>query len=189
MEVWHWVPVDVVYAATTHWYGLPGAKGNHGPAPELARVFISTVPPPPKVEGAIEAEDLKIVETTGGTIELQAVSRFKWSGGKQVWWLDGKPGDTLVLVVPVEKAGKYTLTAALTKAIDYGIVQLSLDDTPLREPIDLINDEVITREIGLGDHELSAGEHHLKVEITGANPNAIKRYMFGLDYLKLDPVQ
>ncbi|HYW80360.1 MAG TPA: glycoside hydrolase family 172 protein, partial [Thermoguttaceae bacterium] len=36
MEVWHWVPVNVVYAATTHWYGMPGAKGNYGPMPELA---------------------------------------------------------------------------------------------------------------------------------------------------------
>ncbi|MEE8451220.1 MAG: DUF2961 domain-containing protein [Thermoguttaceae bacterium] len=56
-------------------------------------------------------------------------------------------------------------------------------------PIDLINNGVITREIRLGDRELSAGDHRLKVEVTGSNPKAVKRHMFGLDYLKLDPVQ
>ena len=35
-------------------------------------------------------------------------------------------------------------------------------------------------------HELTAGDHKLTVEIMGANDKAIKAYMFGLDYVKLD---
>ena len=188
MEVWHWQPVTVAYAATTYWYGLPGATSNRGPAPEMARVFRPERPKPPKVEGAVEGEDLKIVEKTGdGTTEVQSGAGFKWSGHKQIWWRDGKPGDKLVLSLPVEKAGKYRLVANLTKAIDYGIVQLSLDDDPLGEPIDLLNDGVVAKRHQLGTHQLSAGEHKLTVEITGANPDAVKRHMFGLDYLKLEP--
>jgi len=34
---------------------------------------------------------------------------------------------------------------------------------------------------------LTAGQHKLTVEITGANDKAIKVYMFGLDYVKLAP--
>ena len=45
------------------------------------------------------------------------------------------------------------------------------------------------QEFNLGTHELEAGEHRLTVEITGSNPKAAKRHMFGVDYLKLDPVE
>ena len=188
MEVWHWQACTVAYAATTYWYGLPGATSNRGPAAEMAKVFRPEMPKPPKVEGAIEGEDLKIVEKTGdGKTLVQSGPQFKWSGHKQLWWQYGKPGDKLVLVLPVEKAGKYRLIAKLTKAIDYGIMQLSLDDKPLGEPIDLINDGVLTKLYELGTHQLTAGQHRLTVEITGSNPDALKRYMFGLDYLKLEP--
>jgi len=188
MEVWHWVPVDVVYAATTHWYGRPGAKANYGPLPELARVFVAEGPKPRIVEGALEGEDLKITERTGGTTEIQDVPHFKWSRNKQVWWRDAGPGDKLTVEFPVEKAGRYAFSAALTKAIDYGIVRLSLDGEPLGEPLDLINNGVITKVFPLGTHQLTAGPHRLTAEIVGANPKAVPRHMFGIDYLKLDPV-
>ncbi len=190
MEVWHWRPCTIAYAATTHWYGRPGAKANYGPMPEWAKVIVAEGPKPVIVEGAIEGEGLKILEKTGdGTTEAQNAPEHKWSGSQQVWWKDGKPGDTLVLALPVEKAGKYKLSAALTKAIDYGIVQLSLDGKKLGEPIDLINSGVVTKLYDLGTHDLTSGEHRLSIEITGTNPKAIKRHMFGIDYLKLDPVK
>ncbi len=40
----------------------------------------------------------------------------------------------------------------------------------------------------MGEHDLTAGEHKLTVEIVGAREAAIKSYMFGLDYVKLDPL-
>jgi len=87
----------------------------------------------------------------------------------------------------VEKAGTYRLIVQLTKAIDYGIVQLSLDDKQLGDPIDLYNDGVVaTGPVDLGTHELSQGRHVLKVEIVGANEKAVKSHMFGLDYVKLE---
>jgi len=188
MEVWHWQAVTVAYAATTYWYGQPGATSNRGPAPEMARCFRPEPPKPPKVEGAIEGEDLKIIMKTGdGSTTVQSGAGFKWSGHKQIWWIDGKPGDKLVLALPVEEAGKYHLVASLTKAIDYGIVEIFLDDKPLGEPIDLFNDGVVARLYKLGTHQLTAGQHRLTVEITGANPDAVKRHMFGIDYLKLEP--
>jgi hypothetical protein len=194
MEVWHWRPCNVAYAATTYWYGLPGAKANYGPMPEMARVIVARVIvaepfKPRKVEGALEGEDLEILDRPSGVIEIQDLPEHRWSGNKQLWWRDGKPGEKLVLAVPVQKAGSYVVKAALTKAIDYGIVRLHLDDKPLGEPIDLVNNGVISKEYRLGIRELSAGEHKLGVEITGANSKAIKRYMFGLDYMKLDPAE
>ncbi len=189
MEVWHWRPCTVAYAATTHWYAFPGAEANYEPMPEWARVIVAEGPKPVKIEGAIEGESMQILEATGGTTEVQDVPHFRWSGNQQIWWRDGKPGDKLVLAFDVEKAGKYTLSASLTKAIDYGIVRLSLDDKPLGEPIDLINNGVISKVFSFGAHDLTAGEHKLTAEITGSNPTAIAKHMFGLDYLKLDPAE
>jgi len=37
MEVWHWRPVEVAYAATTYWYGRPGAKATVAPMSEEAK--------------------------------------------------------------------------------------------------------------------------------------------------------
>ncbi len=94
------------------------------------------------------------------------------------------------IVVPVEKAGKYHLSAVLTKASDYGIVQLYLDGKKMSQPVDLYNAGVVATDppVELGIHELSAGEHKLTVEITGANAAAKKSYLFGLDYLNIDPM-
>ena len=89
--------------------------------------------------------------------------------------------------LPVAKSGKYKLTAQMTKARDYGIVQLSLDGQQLGAPIDLYNPDVVpTGTLALGMQELAAGEHKLTIEITGANEKAEKAYMFGLDYFKLE---
>ncbi len=189
MEVWHWRPCEVSYAVATYWYALPGASGNHGPAPEMARLLEPEMPVPRKVAGAIEGEALEILEKTGGTTEIQSVDRFHWSGAEQLWWKDGKPGDRLVLALPVAETGKYTLKADLTKAIDYAIAQFSLDGAPLGEPIDFINNGVINEVFTLGVVELAAGDHKLTIELTGANEKAVKRYMIGVDYLLLEPVE
>ena len=72
----------------------------------------------------------------------------------------------------------------------YGIVQLSLDDKKVGEPLDLYNAGVIhSGPIALGVHELKAGQHKLTVEILGANPQAKKSYMFGIDRIDVKPAR
>jgi len=142
-----------------------------------------------RVAGALEGESLKILSKTAGNTSVQGMGNFKadrWSDA-QVWWTGAKPGGRLVLEVPVKSAGRYEIFAVMTKARDYGIVQLSLDDAPLGKPIDLFNspDVITTGVVSLGTHELSTGNHSFGVQITGANPQAVKAYMFGLDYLYL----
>ena len=130
-----------------------------------------------------------LVSKTGGNPQEQDMAGFgdKWSNDAHLWWIQAKPGDKLDLALPVERAGKYKLTLQMTKARDYGIVQLSLDGQKLGAPFDLYNPDVVpTGPVALGVHELTAGEHKLTVEITGANEKAEKAYMFGLDYVKLD---
>jgi putative heme-binding domain-containing protein len=144
-----------------------------------------------KVEGALEGETIKVLHTTGGKTKVQGMAGFggRWSNGAQLWWTGAKPGDALTLETPVERAGKYSLKAVLTKARDYGMIEVSLDDVPIEAAkMDLFNSPqvVITDELDWGTHDLSAGGHKLTIRLTGANPQAVKSYMFGLDYVKLE---
>ena len=177
-----------LYASTVYWYLAPGGDDPYSPVPLTERTGYYVQPIAKKVPGVIEGEQLKILSKTAGNLQEQDMTGFgdKWSNDAHLWWIEARPGDKLDLALPVAQAGKYKLLAQLTKAIDYGIVQLSLDGKKLGGPIDLYNDGVVpTGELDLGTHELSAGEHKLSVEITGANEQAVKNYMFGLDYLKL----
>ena len=111
-----------------------------------------------------------------------------WSGEAHLWWTHGKPGDTLKLTLRVKESGAYRVKAQLTKAIDYGIMEISLDGKHVAgSPFDLFNRRVVaTGELDWGVFELDKGEHTLTVEIAGANEAAVKSYMFGLDYVKLE---
>jgi len=180
------------YAATVFWYLAPGGGDGYAPVAVAERTNYFVAPGANKVLGLIEGEQMRILAHTGGNAEDQDMSGWgeTWSNEAQLWWTGAKPGDRLELALPVAKAGKYQLRAQLTKAVDYGIVQLWLDGEKLGQPLDLFHDGVIaTGELELGTQALSAGEHKLSVEINGANPNAVKSYMFGLDYVRLAEVK
>ncbi|MCO6453860.1 MAG: c-type cytochrome [Pirellulaceae bacterium] len=143
-----------------------------------------------RVAGAAEGESLTILEKTGGDARPQKMDAFpkdKWSGGDHLWWTGAKPGDKLVLELPVASGGRQELFAVMTKARDYGVVQLSLDGQPLGPPVDLFNspDVITTGVVSLGTIELQPGKHRLAIEIVGAHPDAVKAHMFGLDYVYL----
>ncbi len=168
-----------LYACTVCWYLSADGENPLEPVPASERWGYCVVPP-------LEGEDgVTIDGTPPGVVQVQKMAHFgpdRWSKNDQIWWTKAKPGDKLTLVFPVEKAGRYELAVTLTKARDYGIVQLSLDGKKLGEPIDLFNPEVVpTGPVALGTHVLDAGPHKLTVEIVGANPQAVKAYMFGLD--------
>ncbi len=139
-----------------------------------------------RVPGAIEGEELNAT-TSAGTAAAQPMGGFPadhWSGDSQLWWTGAKPGDTLTLELDVFKEVE-AIEMALTCARDYGIVEISLDGKPLGNPIDLFNAEVITT--GLLEFKtpgLNQGKYKLTFEIVGANRQAAKAYMFGLDFLR-----
>ena len=143
------------------------------------------VKPPPGGAG------FSVVGEPAGTVEEQGMHGFgpgKWKDDDQLWWTGAKPGDKLVLKLPVEKTRRYEVLVKLTKAIDYAIVQFYVDDQKAGERIDLFNKGVIpTGPLSLGVHNLSEGEHTLTVEIVGANREAVKAYMFGIDEMLLRP--
>jgi hypothetical protein len=177
-----------IYAGMAYWYLAAGGNDPYRPAPLSERVGYWTPLETFHVKGVIEGEKLKILGKTGGNTEEQDMTGFagQWSNDAHLWWIGAKPGDKLELAIPVGKTGKYKVGLQLTKAPDYGIVQLYLDGEKLGDPIDLYNKSVKpTGLLALGAHDLTAGEHKLTVEIVGANDKAAKAYMFALDYVKL----
>ena len=176
------------YASTVFWYLAPGGRDPYSPASLADRTNYFALPAVKRTPGVIEAEHLKVLSKTGGNPSEQDMSAWgeKWSNEAQLWWTGARPGDKLELALPVAKAGKYRLLAQLTKAVDYGIVQFSLDGKTISGPVDLFHNGVIpSGEIELATADLAAGQHRLGVEITGANPEAVRSFMFGCDYVKL----
>ncbi|MBC8869059.1 MAG: DUF2961 domain-containing protein [Planctomycetes bacterium] len=190
MELWHWRETRMNFAPATFWYSRPGATSNVEPDPETAAEPValkrSDIIDVVYVPGAIEGEALKIVEKTAGTTEVQDVDIFRWSGDQQLWWRDGKPDDQLILEFPVEEAGTYQVIANLTKANDYGIVRVTINDQPTDKTFDRFAQRVSHDRVDLGQFSLKKGPNRLVVEIVGANEKAIKGHMFGLDYLLLE---
>ena len=146
-----------------------------------------------RVAGAVEGESMTVLRRDGGEARVQSMSGYQnglWSGSQHLWWMDAKPGDQLVLELKVAKAGRYRIEAALTKAADYGVVQIYLDDKKLDAPLDLYHPQVTsTGPILLGEQELTAGNHRLTLEVIGANAQAKPRRMVGLDYVNLTPAE
>src|SRR3989338_1952514 len=139
------------------------------------------------VEGVIEGESLVGRSTaTGGTILEQDMTSFEgsWSNGAQLWWIDGKPGDSISIPFDVAESGYYDVKVRLTKAVDYGRFELYVGNFPLF--VDLYNDGVIpSDEISLGKFNLEARTHYIGAGILGSNPQAVPSYMFGLDYISV----
>ncbi len=122
--------------------------------------------------------------------KLNGYGNEKWKNDAQLWWTGAGPGSKLELGLPVAATGRYEVSVRLTKAQDYGIVQLSLDGKKAGEPVDLFNPNVVpTGPVVLGVYDLPQGRHVLTVEILGANPQAQKSYMFGISQFDLKPAR
>ena len=181
-----------LYAAVAYWYQAPGGRDPYGQVPLAERTGYYQGFELPRVKGALEGERLKVIERTGGRVRPQGLGSFGegWSGIEHLWWTHGKPGDKLTVAFPVEAEGRHRLLLQLTRARDYGIVQLYLNGTKLGAPIDLYDPNVVpTGVLDMGEHQLGAGQSRLTMEIVGANDKAVKAYMAGLDYVKLEPLE
>lgn len=146
--------------------------------------------PTPGSQPAFEGEKLRVVRVSEGTTAEQGMGSFsadRWSGDAQLWWTGGKVGSRLELQFTVSQPGTFDVLLAMTKAIDYGIVQVSIDGTKMGEAIDLFHepDVVSTGMMKMGAMSFAAGDHTLSIELVGKNPKAAPGYMVGIDALRL----
>lgn len=187
IEKYYATEKPTLYACVAHWYLDPEGYDPYEPVPADQRHGYYIRPP-------LEGGGFEVIGKPKGNVSTQDMRHYRnggtWTDDDHLWWTGARPSDRLDIVLPVEKTGRYRLSAILTKANDYGIVQLSIDDKEVGGPIDLFNPSVVrTDPIPLGVMSLTEGDHKLTVEILGANPKAITSYMFGLDEIIFEPVE
>ena len=130
----------------------------------------------------LEGESLAVVNKSAGNPRPQQIRG--WSGNKQLWWTDAKPGDSLELGFNIEQTNRYRVAIRLTTAGDYGIVQLTVNGKASGEPVDLYSQGVKrTKELTLGTFTFEQGKQTIGLEITGANSKANQAFMAGVDYI------
>ena len=140
------------------------------------------------VQGATEAENLKVLELSFGRTTEQIVPNGIASKNTILWWREGKPGERLAFAVEAPAAGRYEILAAFLYDRDYGRVQLRLNGVPVGEPMDFYKPVLgSSGPVSLGVHEFQAGQNRLTVQMLGASPEAEPNYVFAFDYIKLIP--
>jgi hypothetical protein len=143
----------------------------------------------------IEGESLRVIKSDGPA-QPQVMTSFAtglWSGNSQLWWIAGKKGATLTAEFIVPTAGDFNIHFAATKAIDYGIHSFTINGTSLGAAHDFYQSKAKgvshTGQVSLGKAKLKAGKNILTITAAGTNPQAVKNYMFGLDFIRLAPAK
>ncbi len=171
----------VKYLASPSQVPLPGEKPALDPA--------SAVPPP--AEGVVRVEGEALIETAlveRGRVRSQGMADFGpgWSGNSHLWWTGGEPGDVLTLKVDGLKPGSHHVTLFPTTARDYARIRVAINGQ-LREA-DLYTEKVLPgTPIRFETVNVSPTEPlQIDVHLTGANPAALPRHMFGLDRIEVE---
>ncbi len=156
-----------------------------------APLFAAEVLPLPTLDenGRMEGERLMTV-ASAGSAEMQRWGDPIWSGDAQLWWRDGKVGDTLTLRfnVPKQFAGTRRMAFRLTVAVNYAEVRLALNGKPIGSAFQGFRPELDVTTLHIGGVELLEGANTLDVTIVGSHKAATPGKMFGLDYLEVRAV-
>src|SRR5262249_40439301 len=129
----------------------------------------------------LEAEYLPVVESVKCTSSVQDMSPWgkeKWGGGRQRFCYAAQKGGSVVLELNLPRKGTYRLDVYLTRAPDFGIVQVSLDGKKTQKPFDGFHPQVAPPvKVELGRVELGEGKHLLRFEAVDKNPNSTNFFM------------
>ena len=145
----------------------------------------------PAPGGLIEAEDLEVIAKSRDFLFwLQPSSAFRggnWS--KDGHMFAGSPikGDWIDLRLPEQEPGVYALDLFLTKAADYGIIAVYVNEVELgRFDLLSLREVVPTGALKLGNVKLRGRKNVLRLEVVGKNPNAAPPfYQFGIDGIRI----
>lgn len=145
----------------------------------------------PAPGGLIEAEDLPVIaKSRDFTFWLQPSSGFRggnWSKDGHMFASSPIEGDWIDLRLPDQEPGVYALDLFMTKAADYGIIAVSVNEA-LLGTFDLLSlrEVVPTGALKLGNVKLHARKNVLRLEVVGKNPNAAPPfYQFGIDGIRI----
>lgn len=199
MELISWKPTTLTYAATTYWYGFPGASSNVRPQPREAALPVPTLAEaiaavaPPRRSGAIECETMKVVAKSGnffvGEQDMDPFGGARWSNGRQLLGKTAVLGDFVEAEWPAPDATARKLVLYATQAPDYAILRFRVNGQAVPETFDGYAESVQTAPgFVLGVFEPLDGKFTLRAEVAGANPAAKgAKHFLGLDCVVLEP--
>jgi hypothetical protein len=193
IEMWHWVKTKINFAMSAFWYAKPGFQIDIKPDIESVKLPVAVhrtdiYKPVVDETGKLEGEFLEVVSCGSGTATAQS-GNFGWSRDSQLWWRNAETGSELITKFILNQTGKFKVSAQLTKAVDYGIIQISINGIPVGSKFDgYIENEVKPVQIELGTYVLSEGENILSIKILGANKNAKTGNMSGIDWLQFSKI-
>lgn len=154
---------------------------RHRPSP-------SAKPPP---GGLIEAEDLKLIaKSREFSFWLQPSSGFTggyWSKDGHMFAHGTEIGDWVELRLPEYEPGRYAIELFMTKAADYGIVAVYVNNVRLGA-FDLWSGRgvVPSGKLEVGEVELAGRKNLLRLAVEGKNPNAAAPFFqFGIDGIRI----
>lgn len=160
---------------------LRDSETRHRPSPNAK----------PAPGGLIEAENLPVIaKSREFSFWLQPSSGFTggyWSKDGHMFANGTQQGDWIELRLPEQEPGRYELELFMTKAADYGIVAVFVNNTRLGA-FDLWSGRgvVPSGALKLGEVELAGRKNALRLEIEGKNPNATPPFFqFGIDGIRL----
>jgi hypothetical protein len=160
---------------------LRDSETRHRPSPNAK----------PAPGGLIEAEDLPVIaKSREFTFWLQPSSGFTggyWSKDGHMFAHGTQLGDWVELRLPEQEPGRYSLEFFMTKAADYGVVAVFLNEARLGA-FDLWSGRgvVPSGALKLGDVELVGRKNVLRLAIEGKNPNATPPFFqFGIDGIRI----
>ncbi len=181
------------YAPTTRWYAFSNTKSNvrddinsvkHPVALKVSDVF----PLPVMKNGFIEGEDLRVVSIPSSVnVSVQSNKSIGWSKDRQLWFSPAKVNSKIVLdfSVPKKQAGRRNIEFALTKALDYGKIKITLNDNDKSSIEYQGYGELKLEKIKMSQVDIRTGRNTITLKILGKNPNSRAGMMVGLDYVKI----
>jgi hypothetical protein len=178
------------YSSVAYWYQVEPHR-PFDPLPPVAERIVEYRDQRYRIPNALEGEHLAItrVNAAEGNASIQDTSYYGdgWSLDSHLFFQATEPGDSLELRLPVDTSATYTLVGYFTRARDYGMFEVLLNDNRLTStPIDGYDRSIVaTGPISLGTRFLDAGSHSLTFRMVAKNPRSTS-YHFGLDCIVLE---
>jgi WD40 repeat protein len=148
-------------------------------------------PPAVVIHKAIEAENLPISAQNDCQAEIQDMANWQrenWGNGHQLLCAAQKCG-YIELEVPVAGGGVFQLEVRFTRAPNYGVVQVSVDDKPIGQPFDGFSPGLVPSvRVELGQVDLARGEHRVRFTAVDKDRQSTDFFM-GIDCLELRPLK
>jgi WD40 repeat protein len=142
------------------------------------------------LQDVYEAENLTVVACSGEhrfSQDVQPWGRERWSGGRHLYCFTHR-GGFVEFAVDLPRPGRYRLDVWLSKARDYGAVEVALDGRKVGAPFDGYDELFLPPDkVACGAFDLRAGSHRLRFTAVDKNEKS-RDYFMGIDCLRLTPV-